>query len=149
MPNLLIDTNILLLHIIGNWKRDAVSGHRRTNTFSAADFDLLQGYLRGHNRLVTTPAVLAEASNLMGNHFHEIVATSFVATCSPLIEVTHPKDQVMAGIPFERLGFTDSSIIAALDADTMLLTDDVQLYLQAMFQGFQAVNFNHLRRFGP
>jgi hypothetical protein len=147
MPDLLIDTNILVLHIVGSWDRAAVPRHRRTAVFTPDDFDLLQAELAAYERLKTTASVLTEASNLMGNDFHRIVAETFGRTCGSLIEVLRPKDEIIAWLGFERLGFSDASILAALDHRTTVLTDDVHLYNQALYQGNQAINFNHLRRF--
>jgi hypothetical protein len=148
MRSLLIDTNILVLHIIGSWDRAAIRAHRRTAAFAPQDYDLLQSEIRRYQRVLTTHGVLTEASNLMGNDFHEDVAPTLVKVCTPLVEVVHPKETMFAERAFSRLGFADASVLAALDDETIVLTDDVNLYSQALFQGREAINFNHLRQYG-
>jgi hypothetical protein len=60
MADLLVDTNILVLHIVGGWGRSAIPKHRRTRGFTPEDYDLLQFHLRQFDHLKTTPGVLAE-----------------------------------------------------------------------------------------
>lgn len=147
MQSLLIDTNVLVLLIVGTWDRDAIRNHRRTAVFAPADYDLLRSEMKRYRRVLTTQGVLTEASNLLGNDFHEEVAPTLVNVCAPLVEVLRPKETMFATPGFARLGFADTSILAALDDDTVVLTDDVGLYTQALYLERQAVNFNHLRRY--
>jgi len=148
MQSLLVDTNILVLLIIGTWDRDSVGTHRRTETFAPRDYDLLRAEMGRFGRVLTTQPVLTEASNLMGNDFHEDVADTLVRVCLPFVEVVRPKETVFQAKGFARLGFADASILAALDADTVVLTDDVSLYAQVWYLGNEAINFNHLRQYG-
>ena len=147
MPDILIDTNVLMLLIIGSWDREQIQAHRRTETFTSSDFDLLQAELRRYHRVVTTPSVLTETSNLMENDFHETIAATLISVCTPFIEIIRPKEELLRAHAFGRLGFADMSVLAALSDEVVLLTDDVDLYLEALYEGFQATNFNHLRKF--
>ncbi len=94
---------------------------------------------------MTTPAVLAEVSNLMGNTFHQKIAETMVGVCGSFTETWAPKEAVFADADFARLGFADASILAAADADTVVLTDDVHLYLAVLRRRRQALNFRHLK----
>lgn len=145
MQDLLIDTNVLMLLLIGRWDRKRIPSFRRTATFTLADFDLLERTLPRYARLVTTAAVLTEVSNPMGNSFHRTIAATVVQVCGAFIEKGLPKNDVFADHAFSRLGFADASILAVTDANTVVLTDDVHLYLAALGQDFQAINFRHLR----
>lgn len=116
--------------------------------FATTDFETLRELLPRHPRLLTTPPVLAEASNLMGNTFHEDVAQTLVDTCAPMLEIVHPKEQIFGREGFGRLGFADASILSAASDETVVLTDDVHLYNQVLYEGNAAINFNHLRKFG-
>lgn len=44
---------------------------------------------------------------------------------------------------FLRLGIADSALLDVLAPDNVLLTSDLDLYLEAMRQGQEAVNFIH------
>lgn len=147
MRSLLVDTNILVLLIIGTWDRDLIRRHRRTATFAPADYDLLESEIGKYRRVLTTQGVLTEASNLMGNDFHAKVAQTLVEVCSPLEDVLSSKEAIFAHSAFARLGFADVSILVAVNDETVVLTDDVGLYNQVLVEGWDAINFNHLRRY--
>ncbi|MYN29963.1 hypothetical protein [Duganella levis] len=49
-----------------------------------------------------------------------------------------------AGV-FTRLGLTDAGLASLVRADTLLLTDDLDLYVVAVAMGGDAVNFTHMR----
>jgi hypothetical protein len=147
MKRVLLDTNVLMLLVIGSLSRDLIGTHRRTQQFTPSDFDLLQGRLQVYDPVITTPAILTELSNLMWNDFHEIVSQTMINVCRPFVELISPKEEVFAAEGFDRLGFADASILASLDPETTVLTDDVALYLQVLYMGKEAINFNHLRNF--
>jgi hypothetical protein len=94
MPNLLIDTNLLVLLLIGRWDRDRVPRFRRTQVFSSNDFDILEQHLRLYQKLITTVPVLTEVSNLMGNSFHAVIAPTIVEVCEPFDEHAATKHAV-------------------------------------------------------
>jgi hypothetical protein len=145
MQDLLLDTNVLVLLLIGRWDRAKILTFRRTSTFTPADFDLLGRMLPRYARLVTTAAVLAEVSNLMGNELHEKVAETVVQVCGSFTERSVPKNEVLADAEFARLGFADVSILAVADPNTVVLTQEVHLDLAALRRGFPSLNFRHLR----
>lgn len=63
----LVDTNLLLLFFVGGYDRSLVERFRRTaDRFVAPDFDTLSALLMSFERIVTTPHILTETSNLLG-----------------------------------------------------------------------------------
>ena len=94
---------------------------------------------------LTTASIMTEASNLLGNESHRAIAPGFVQVAARLVEIVRAKDDICAYRAFPRLGFADCSTLLALDRETTLLTDDSALYLEALAQGFDSINFNHLR----
>jgi len=145
MPTLLIDTNVLVLMFVGVWDRDFIAHFRRTDQYKPKDFDLLQSQIAAYPSLVTTAGVLTEVSNLMGN-YHLDIAHTIQDWGSRLKERFRSKDEILADPAFDRLGFADCSILAALDEDTTVLTDDVPLYLEVLSRGRLVINFSHVRR---
>jgi hypothetical protein len=61
---ILVDTNLLVLLIVGSVNRERVSQFKRTSDYSPADWDLLIGILEQISRRYTLPHVLAEVSTL-------------------------------------------------------------------------------------
>lgn len=63
----LVDTNLLLLFYVGGYDRNLVERFPRTaDRFVASDFDTLNGLLASFDKVATTPHILTETSNLLG-----------------------------------------------------------------------------------
>lgn len=63
---ILVDTNILLLYFVGSVNPKRISQFKRTNQFNVDDFQLLVQILGYFQKIVTTPNILTEVSNLTG-----------------------------------------------------------------------------------
>ena len=64
MKQIVVDTNLLLLLVIGITDRSLIAKHKRTRSFEAEDFDLLVSVLAGYDQVVVTPHIMTEVSNL-------------------------------------------------------------------------------------
>lgn len=143
----LVDTNLLVLLSVGTWNRDYISIHKRTSQFTPDDYDLLINILSQFKKILVTPNILSECSNLCAQTGEP--ARSHVL-CA-LRALTHDRDEVYVRSSdaschstYVRLGLTDAAIhIAAQDAT--VFTTDLDLYLSLSAAGKNAVNFNHLR----
>src|SRR5690606_14486178 len=60
----LLDTNLLLLWLIGRYDRRLIGRHKRTEAYTTDDFQLLDRLTRRCTKRFTTPHVLTEVSNL-------------------------------------------------------------------------------------
>ena len=63
----LLDTNLLLLFLVDSYERKRIRNFKRTSTFSEEDFDLLAAFLQAFKKILTTPHILTEVSNLAGS----------------------------------------------------------------------------------
>ncbi|GJE75792.1 MULTISPECIES: PIN domain-containing protein [Methylorubrum] len=149
----LLDTNLLVLLAVGRASPAFVEVHKRTRGYRSEDLPLLEALLARAARLVTTPHVLCETSNLI-RQFQEpgrgkIVEAlrNFAARAD---EIHLPCMTAMARPEFIRLGLTDAGILVAQRDDVGLVTDDLDLYLASVAAGLDAINFTHerARRFG-
>ena len=61
---LLIDTNLLVLFVVGGVNRDRIESFKRTRQYSKTDYQLLLRVLDGFEPLYTLAHVMAEVSNL-------------------------------------------------------------------------------------
>jgi hypothetical protein len=59
----LLDTNLLLLLIVGGASRELI-GKKRLDTFTAEDYDTLSAIVDSLGLVATTPNILTEVSNL-------------------------------------------------------------------------------------
>src|SRR5438874_3180457 len=111
---LLIDTNLLLLYFIGNYDPERIPKFKRTMTFTIDEFWLLVRFLDVFNRIVTTPNVLTEVSNLSGNLAENLHAPFFsdFANRIPLLEEHYvPSIDASSLVQFNKFGLTDSGIV--------------------------------------
>lgn len=150
----ILDTNLMVLLVVGSASRDYVSKHKRTQTYTIEDFSLLTRILAGAASIVTVPHVLAETSNLV-RQFAEPGRTRICTVLESFIHdwVESPVASRTAAHrhEFRSLGLTDAALLTLQAEDdasvlaSVLLTDDLDLYVASVSAGRQAVNFSHLR----
>jgi hypothetical protein len=63
---IIVDTNLLLLLLIGSHNPTLISSFKRTTRYTASDFHLLVETLALFSTLLTTAHILTEVSNLAG-----------------------------------------------------------------------------------
>src|SRR6266481_2713988 len=63
----LIDANLLLLHVVGAHDRRLVSTFKRLSAFAPEDLDTLVAVTRHFRSILVTPHILTEVSNLAGS----------------------------------------------------------------------------------
>lgn len=145
---IVIDTNILLMIAIGIYNPIRISTFKRTAAYTVADFHLAAQVIRYMARVVTTPAILAEVSNLSGNldskeRFRYF--TLFGKQIQQLFEIHVESVDVVSADEFWRLGLTDAGIIELARRGRLVLTDDLELFNVLASMGLPTLNFNHLR----
>ncbi len=148
----LVDTNLLLLFYVGGYDPDLVERFSRTaDRFVSADFDTLNGVLGGFDKVITTPYILTEVSNLLGQLGGRARTECFeqFARSIPALDETHTGGATLARKPmFVKLGITDTSIIEIAAAPYLVLTDDFRLYNYLADRSIDVLNFNNLRTLG-
>ena len=147
MRSVVLDTNLLVLLVVGRLDRRLISAHKRTSKFTPRDFDLLTSTLAGYPRVIVTPNVVTETSNLIetkdarGQRLLGILKQMLTLFDERFVSSTDA-----ASAPgFLRLGIADSATLHHPPPDSVLLTDDLELYLEAIRLGHSAVNFTHLQ----
>lgn len=152
--HLLIDSNLLLLFIVGVTSRDYINRHKRIrNSYTVEDFDLLVDVIADHPGIVLTPCTLTETYNLSHN-MAEPARGEIMASLSRLID-RYPEHHLASAVAcrntqFMRLGLVDAMLLemAAINlpaARPTLLTADLDLAVAAEIAGHSVINFNHLR----
>lgn len=145
----LVDTNLLLLFFVGAFRKSEIGKFKRTVQYTAEDFDKLVIVLHYFQKLVTTPHILTEVSNLAGQlaeHSRTGFFDQFRRAIELISEEYTPGSEIAATNEFARFGITDAAIVRHAKSKYLVLTDDFRLsqYLQA--NGADALNFNHIRR---
>lgn len=146
--SILLDTNLLVLYLVGTASREYIPRHKRLQAFTVDDYDLLLTRISRALSVLVTPNTLTETSNLAA-YIGEPAKVAVFQVLRSVIAVSEEKyipSQTAAGREeFIRLGLTDAAIIEAALQEVVILTADLNLYLAAMSHGIQAINFNHLR----
>ena len=147
-----MDTNLLLLFLIGGYDRSLVERFPRTaNRFVSADFDTLASLLGGFERIVTTPHILTETSNFVGQLSGRVKAGCFARLAHnipAMREAYIAGEDLVRHEPFVKLGITDASIIEVASEPYLVLTDDFRLYNFLATRGIDVLNFNNIRPLG-
>lgn len=145
---ILLDSNLLVLYLVGSFDPALIGKHKRTRDYTPEDFVLLQAILATKTGLITTPNVMAEASNLVGQigePARRHVLTLLGQVCQNLEERYVESSRAAQSPCFVRLGITDSVLVDLCAEGLLLLTVDLDLFLEAGRVGGRAVNFNHIR----
>ena len=144
--NYIVDSNLLVLYVIGNVDRNLIGRHRRVKHFGVQDFDRLSVLLEQAEAVFVTPNTLTEASNLLNlgrDRERERVFKGLRELIEGSIEVVVPSVDGARRSEFDRLGLTDSVLLESISAERPLLTADVELVRAAWsVKPFSAINFN-------
>ncbi len=147
----IVDAGVLLLYFVGRFSPEQIARFKRTDSFSTDDYKLLCLLLSRFERLLTTPNILAEVSNLSGQ-IGEPLRTKYFEKLQTEICALHEEyitsREAATGTSFVRFGLTDASIHLLAKGSYLVLTVDFDLYQFLQSQGIDAINFNHLRPYG-
>ena len=145
---LLLDTNLLVLYLVGMVNPRRIEQHKRTRAYRLSDFLILADIVEAARTLYTLPHVLAETSNLtvlMGRE--EAVARELLHEFITMVE-EYPITSREAAThrAYGRLGLTDAAVVTTVGRiGCALLTADLKLYVTCLEEGLGAWNFTHLR----
>ena len=144
-----IDTNLLVLRVVGDVSKDLIQKHRRLKTFVVEDYDRLMDLLRGAPLVLVTPNTLTETANLLAQH-GEPERSRFLDQLRFLIqnsrEIVVSSADASTNSSFSRLGLTDAALLETVSANMPLVTTDFKLYQAAVTKDpYSAVNFTHLK----
>jgi hypothetical protein len=146
--DLVVDTNLLVLFVVGMTNRNLVAKHKRLRAFSLDDFDMLCRIIASSRQVLVTPNTLTETSNLLG-HIDEPGRSRVFETFRAVIRSTteeYVESRTACGAKeFLRIGLADSGLLEVAGKSRILLTADLDLYLCALSRGLTVQNFNHLR----
>lgn len=145
---ILVDTNLLLLLFIGGVSEKYIKEFKRTAMYTIEDYKGLLRLIDEFHKLVVTPNILTEVSNLSNGlsgerlkQFYEVFASSLSVMSEQYISSASTSD-----IPgFHAYGLADSGIIATAKEQYLVLTDDLRFASFARQNGVDVLNFNHIR----
>jgi len=146
--NVIVDTNLLLVLLVGALDPDHIARFKRTKAYTRDDYFLLVSFIGKFKQILTTPNVLTEVSNLMGQLSDPLLhrtRTSLARLAQDAREQYLPSKELVLDPNFAVLGLADASIAHAAGTDVTVLTADLPLYQRLSSAGHDVINFNHLR----
>ncbi len=147
---IIIDTNLMLVYIVGIYDPDYISRFKKTEKYGVEDFKCIHSvlsYFRKH--IITTPHIITELSNLsMKIQNNRLVAyfSVFKKLLKEMDEEYINKDEVL-GLPLlPKLGITDLTIIeAAKRFKYLVFTDDFRATGYMRNMRIDVLNLNNIR----
>lgn len=137
---LLIDSNALVVLIIGLIDTNLLSNHKRTSIYDEDDFLDLLGFISNIERLVVIPNVWTEVDNLLndfsGNYKYPYL-THLTDTIKGTTELFLSSEIATSSPFFPELGLTDSLLIHYGVSCEFLITSDSKLSDHAIANGIE------------
>jgi hypothetical protein len=139
-----------VLFLVGTLNRQRILNFKRTSDFVIADYDLLVRLIAWFGKIVATPHVLNQVSDLTDLSGKESAAIrELFRSLVEQVEESYDASRLLVTDPlFKRFGLADAAIATVCSRGSLVLTTDVQLYVALQERGIDAVNFNHLRPLG-
>lgn len=146
---LAIDSNILVLLVVGMAGRTWIAPHKRLDRYSTRDFDDVVHFVLQARSVVLLPHVLAETSNLATSDVGEISRGRILGVLANLIakfgEHVVPSRTAIQENGYRWLGLTDAALLVAATAGATILSDDRNLQIAARRANLRVVTVDDLR----
>ena len=150
---LLIDSNLLLVLLVGLTESRLFGRFKRISIYPVGDFELLMRFVARFSVLLTTPHVLTEVSNLANSlpentrrDWHRAMNHLFLSDpIRPYVEEKWTAAAQLVGLEhFALFGLTDTAI-SQRASEALVLTDDFRLSGYLRSQGKDILNFRDLK----
>lgn len=146
----LVDSNLLLLLYVGDADRGLVGRFKRTAAYIVEDYLGLKVLLRLFRRILTTPHVLTEVSNL-ASQIEEgrrgLLFAEFAKGIEVLEEEYTPSRELQARSEFASFGLTDTAICTLALRKCLIISADFRLCRHLEACGLSVLNVTQLRPF--
>lgn len=144
----LVDTNLLLLYVVGAYSPQWIARFKHTSAFTEDDFELLVRLLGQFQTVATTPHVLTEVSNFLGHLPRDprLDCMELFRRLIPELDETHRASEELCEHPyFRQFRLTDTGIAEVAKTSYLVVTNDFELYHAVANDEQAVINFNHLR----
>lgn len=122
----LIDANILLLYIVGTVDINLIGRFKRTANFSEDDFYRVSKFIDIFDLKITTPHILTEVSDFIGNRI--LLQSALGIYVQSTEEKFLESKRIAATETFRRHGLADAAISETAKDSHLIVTDDNPLY---------------------
>lgn len=148
MKNLVIDTNLLLLLVIGSVENGRhIQTSKRLGDFDLNDYDVLLKIIATFDNVCITPYIATEISNLIDLKDHALVLAFKIASVlfSEFKQINVCIEKDCSDDFFLRYGITDASLIGLANTHSILTNDNRLLPALFSIEGADVIPFEALR----
>ena len=147
---IIIDTNLLILLIVGSLGEEALSRCKLTKSseYKYKDFLILEEILKNFKNIIITPHILSEISHhlIKDNSDNSEIFRAIISKLSNIVEEHVKKDIILSQGVSVKLGIIDGSITElCLNKKIPVITDDGPLSGFLGHLGVEHININHIR----
>lgn len=144
-----LDTNVLLLYVVGMTDPELVERHKRLSSYSPDDYRTLGDLVSRFRTMHSTAHVWTEVNNLASMSDRRATAgvrTTIRSLVRDWTEIPVPGRDAVNRDVYLTLGFTDAGIDSVCRKDgPVVVTDDVRLFVTLAASERPAINFSFLR----
>lgn len=132
-----LDTNLLLLFVVGLRSSERVRSHRRLQRFTPDDAEALYRFCGLFSRIVTMPHVLTQTSDLLRDD-EQLYLKQVIDLAQ---EEFVPSREVATMHQYPYLGLADAAILARIAGAFLVLSDDGLLVAEVQSLNGGALSF--------
>ena len=138
-----IDSEILLLFVVGSKDPRLIRKFGRTANFDENDFNLVSQFIDKFHYKITSPHILTEVSDLLGesNDYHTILETYINFSEEKYLT----SRELVKSNSFFKFGLADSAVVEISQNAHLIFTADNRFYGYLTSMGIDAVNFDSLK----
>lgn len=143
-----VDTNALILLVVGLIDKSLISSHKRTSIYESIDFENLTFLIGDLGKIVTTPNVLTEVDNLLNNFqkghrwaYYQVLRELIAGSTEKFLE----SKRVIDLNAFFEIGLTDTGVLEICKECDFLITGDSKLADYATAFGIKVVDLVKIR----
>lgn len=146
---LIIDTNLLILLIIGRYNINLISDHRKLRNYDNHDYNFVNFMARKSKVIYLTPGIISEVTNHLNpsdKHYSKYF-NKLISILQAFKEEYQSKNVLLVLSSFEKLGYTDSAIIdLSIKEKCLVLTDDREMVLELRRTTADVLYFSEIKQ---
>lgn len=143
-----IDSNLLILYFIGNYKIELINNFSKTKQFTMDEFYFLNLIIEHFSFIATTPNILTEVNNLSNdlNQKNKPELLELLKSRIQLFKEDYFKSSFLINNNFyTKIGLTDISIVSLAKKGFIVLTTDFTLKNILEYLKLDVINWNNLK----
>lgn len=140
---ILVDTNLLLLYLVGSYDIEQIRDFKRTSHFNTDDFSNAQEFIELFEVKIATPHILTEVCDFMGNRYEFLEMLQLYVNISE--EEFISSKEVCKEPNFIKFGLADMATLEIAKDSYLVFTDDKPLFGYLTNLGIDAVNLDQVK----